>query len=110
GALPDDRFNGLFDPPKVMDFLAQPTSAVYVIAVVTNFKTETNNETGTVTPIVKIRHIEVVDDDSAPKVAQILHQLHETRTGEMMLPFERGEDIPQPGQDLPETGETGDTA
>lgn len=104
GALPDDRLNGLFAPDKVTDFLAQPASAVYVICVVTNAKTETNNETGAVVPVLKIRHVEVVDNHSAGKVAEILQHAHEGRTGEMMLPFERGEDIPAPGQAPPEEG------
>jgi hypothetical protein len=102
GALPDDTKNGMFAPANVRDFLGAPTSAVYVIAVLTNWKTETNNDTGEVTPVMKIRHIEVVDKERAPSAAHILHQLHEARTGELALPFEWGHDVPRPDRDFEE--------
>jgi hypothetical protein len=101
--LPDDRLNGLFDPATVNDFLSQPRNAVYVIAVVSSSKTETNHETGAVVPVLKIRHIEVVDDKHAGALAEIMQSRHEGRTGEMMLPFERNQDI-TPAHD-PETEE-----
>jgi hypothetical protein len=102
-ALPDDRKNGLWQSQVVNDLLAQPRAAVYAIVVLTSAKTETNNDTGEVTPVVKIRHIEIVGDGPASKVAQFLQEAHQARTGEMMLPFERGEEIPVPHD--PEDGE-----
>lgn len=102
-ALPDDRKNGLWQSQIVNDLLAQPRAAVYAIVVLTNSKTETNNDTGEVTPVARIRHIEIVDDAHASQIAQILQGAHQERTGEMMLPFERGEDVPAPHD--PETGD-----
>jgi hypothetical protein len=103
GSLPDDRHNGLYDPKVVNDLLGQPRNAVLVVAVVTNFKTETNNETGVLTPLLKFHHIEVASDEKLrSQAAHILHELHAERTGELMLPFEPGQDVPLPG----ETGNT----
>jgi hypothetical protein len=102
-ALPEDRMNGLWQGVVINNLLAQPRSAVYAIVVLTNGKTETNNDTGAVTPVVRIRHIEIVGDDAASKVSQFLQEAHQARTGEMMLPFERGEDVPAPHD--PETGD-----
>jgi hypothetical protein len=103
-ALPDDRVNGLFSPEIVTALLSEPNKAVYVIGVLTNVRTETDNLTGVNQPGVRFHHIEVVDDTHAGSVAQMLADLLQERTGEMMLPFERGEELPAPGQ---ETGDEG---
>lgn len=105
GKLPDATMCGLLETPVVHDLLAKPTAAVYVIGVVINGKTEVNNLTGTNTPVVEFVHMEVVDDTGAPQVAAMLDRLHETRTGEMMLPFERGEVIPAPGSEPADEGD-----
>jgi hypothetical protein len=93
--LPDDRHNGLVDPAKVTDFLSQPRNAVLVVGVLYCPTTEVNNETGASVPVVRFKHIEVVSPghDAYGLVAEILHQEHQGRTGEMMLPFPPGEDI-----------------
>jgi hypothetical protein len=111
GSLPDDRHNGLFDPKVINDLLGAPRSAVLVVAIVANFRTETNNETGSVIPVLKFHHIEVAGDGPLrSQAAHILHQLHEQRTGEMMLPFEPGEDIPAPSEEQTGDGQEEGTA
>jgi hypothetical protein len=103
GSLPDDRHNGLYDPKVVNNLLSQPNNAVLIVAIVANLNTVTNNETGNITPVLKFHHIEVASDEKLrSQAAHILHELHAERTGELMLPFEPGQDIPLPG----ETGTT----
>jgi hypothetical protein len=104
GQLPDGQKNGLFAQDKVLDFLSQPTTAIYVIGVLTNCQTVTNNETGENVPVLKFRHVEVVDSAQAAAVSQILHKLHETRTGELALPFEYGEEVARPDRDFDDGG------
>lgn len=105
GKLPDAAMCGLMETPVVHDLLSAPTKAVYVIGVVINAKTETNNLNGANTPVVEFVHMEVVDDTGAPQMAAMLDRLHQTRTGEMMLPFERGEVIPAPGTEPVDEGD-----
>jgi hypothetical protein len=105
-ALPDDQKNGLFDSKVVEDFLGAPRTAILVIGIVSNAVTETNNDTGTIRPVIKFRHIEVVGPghDHYGIAAEILLQAQGARTGAMMLPFEPGQDIPLAGAEEPEEG------
>jgi hypothetical protein len=100
GSLPEDRRNGLYDTGTVNDFLAHPRNAVLVVGVVYNWKTETFNEGGDVVPVLRFKHVEVIQPghDHYSMAAEILHQAHQARTGEMMLPFQPGEDIPVHGE------------
>src|SRR5215467_5184952 len=106
--LPDDRHNGLFAPDKVNDFLAQPRTAVLVVGVLFAPSTDVNNETGVSEPVLRFKHIEVISPghDHYGMAAEIMHQAHQVRTGEMMLPFQPGEDIPVPHDGEPETGDS----
>lgn len=98
-AIPDENLNGLFTDAMLTEFLANPNRTVLVVGLLTNARNETNNETGTTTPILKFRHLEAVtkDHDHYGLVAEVLSQEHQRRTGEMMLPFEPGSVWAMPG-------------
>jgi len=95
GTLPDDVRCGLYADKTVQEFLAQPRQAVLVVGLVTNVETRTNNVSGTVTPLLKFVHVEVVapGHDHYGLASEILMQAHAARTGAMMLPFEPGQDV-----------------
>jgi len=95
GTLPDDVKCGLYADKTVQDFLGKPRNAVLVVGIVTNVETRTNNISGTVTPLLRFAHVEVVQPghDHYGLASEILMQAHADRTGAMMLPFEPGHDV-----------------
>jgi hypothetical protein len=66
-----------------------------VVGVLFAPTTEVSNETGISQPVLRFKHIEAVEPghDHYGLISEIMHQAHQERTGEMMLPFPPGEDI-----------------
>ena len=99
-SAPDANRNGLDDPVIVRALLDDPNKLRLVVALVSVDEIKRNVVTGIELPVVKIRHIEIPPADHAKIVTEILHQAHQDRTGEMMLPFEPGALFTLPGMEL----------
>lgn len=87
GKLPDGDTNGL---GRILSKLINQPDEVHVGVVLFDCsKTTTNNDTGDITPTVRIRAIEVALPGADTAEAQrLLRRAHSERTGDMQLPLD----------------------
>lgn len=107
GALPKGDANGL--GPIVRDLIDQPHRFHVVLAILDCSKVTTNNDTGEVIPVARIRRIEVVLKDDLHVGEQLMRRSLEKRAGRSVLPLELEDEMRLAFRNIdPRTGEKTD--
>ena len=91
GALPKGDANGL--GPIISALVAEPDRKHVIIGVVDNKQTITDNDTGDVVPVIRMRRIEVVPEIDRQVVEKVLRRAVESRMGVDVLPLELEDEI-----------------
>lgn len=84
--LPEGEANGLDRIEGRM--IREPEDAVIVVAVVDVVKLTSNLDTGDVEPTVRIRKLEVMQNESETDARELLDRAYARRTGREMLPLD----------------------
>lgn len=107
GSLPKGDANGL--APIVRDLIDQPHRFHVVMAILDCSKIHTNNDTGEVIPVARIRRIEAVIKDDLSVAEQLMRRALEKRAGRTVLPLDLEDDMRLAFRNIdPRTGEKTD--
>lgn len=103
-ALPGGDANGLTAIARSL--IDEPHQVHVVIALVDCKRITTDADSGEVIPTARIRRVEVISENDRDLAAKMLRRALETRTGQVVLPFDLEEDLRAAfGNVDPNTGE-----
>ncbi len=91
GSAPEGDANGLAS--YVAQLLAEPKALIPAVVILDTKSTKIDHATGSRTPTIRIRRIEVVLPEDRKAVARILARALERRTGKAVLPLELEDQI-----------------
>jgi hypothetical protein len=107
GALPKGDANGL--GPAIRGLIDEPHRFHVVLSIIDCKKVTTDNDTGEIIPVARIRRIEVVLRDDLPVAEQLMRRALESRNGRTVLPLDLEDDMRMAFRSIdPRTGERTD--
>jgi hypothetical protein len=97
-ALPKGDGDGLSSIAH--DLVRDPTRLRVIMCIIDTKKVTTDFDTGDVTPVVRLRRVEVVRPEDLPAAEQLMRRALEGRSGGTVLPLELEDEMREAFRDI----------